>query len=185
MVHVTADVKVTWFLLELPLTSTVAEFLVTDDETETESETVELHLGTVRVDGDWHVSIAHTIGETYRARTGGSFDLEPVVVPSGSATPDETFQRFLANIEAGDLTDLVAMVAPGEGDALRLYSPLFLPEVAAEWASTPGPDHDVVYDIAVDGDRATVTIESFTSTSTTTHPTYGEGVQTTRYDDRC
>ncbi len=84
-------------------------------------------VATVERDGRWYVSLTYTAAEA--ARRTGTDNVPPTaaVEPEGFDTPELAAEAFYRRLVALDLTGLVALAAPGEGEALARYAPLWIP----------------------------------------------------------
>jgi hypothetical protein len=90
---------------------------------------------TVQRDGRWYVSLAYTVAEYARQAAGVDFPTTPGVTPEGFDSPEAATTALYQRLLALDLPGAVATAAPGEGDALARYAPLWLPNVAGSTAN--------------------------------------------------
>ena len=123
-------------------------------------------LATVARDGRWYVSLGFTVAEYARLANGAEFPPPAAIERVGSESPEAATVAFYERLAALDLEGAIAMMAPGEGDALLRYSPLFLPEAQAaiERAHSEGLSvsiSGVELQTSGSGDRRTLTPESF------------------------
>jgi hypothetical protein len=123
-------------------------------------------LATVARDGRWYVSLGFTVAEYARLATGAEFPPPVAIERVGSESPEAATLGFYERLAALDLQGAIAMMAPGEGDALLRYSPLFVPEAQAaiDRAHSEGLTvsiSGVELQASGDGDRRTLTPESF------------------------
>jgi hypothetical protein len=123
-------------------------------------------LATVARDGRWYVSLGFTVAEYARAAAGADFPLPVTIDRVGHESPEAAALGFYERLAALDLEGAMAMLAPGEGDALLRYSPLFLPEAIAtiERGRAEGLTlsiSGVEFDTSGSGDRRTLTPVSF------------------------
>ena len=88
-------------------------------------------LATVARDGRWYVSLGFTVAEYARLATGAEFPPPVAIERVGSESPEAATLGFYERLAALDLQGAIAMMAPGEGDALLRYSPLFVPDAQA------------------------------------------------------
>ncbi len=123
-------------------------------------------LATVARDGRWYVSLGFTVAEYARLATGAEFPPPVAIERVGSESPEAAALAFYERLAALDLEGAIAMMAPGEGDALLRYSPLFVPDAQAaiERARADGLTvsiSGVELQTSGSGDRRTTTPESF------------------------
>jgi hypothetical protein len=123
-------------------------------------------LATVARDGRWYVSLGFTVAEYARLAAGAEFPSPVAIERVGSESPEAATLAFYERLAALDLEGAIAMMAPGEGDALLRYSPLFVPDAQAaiERARAEGLTVSISgldLQTAGDGDRRTLTPESF------------------------
>lgn len=149
-----------------------------DDPASPTSATLDLATGdpavmvaTVERDGRWYVSISYTIAEYARRDAGVDAPSAPAVEPVGFDSPEAAVQGLYDRLLAGDLTGAVATAAPGEGDALRRYAPLWLPgaeeTLDREVADGLAVQLDQVgFTVTGDGDHRTVHADSFVISGT-------------------
>jgi hypothetical protein len=88
-------------------------------------------LATVARDGRWYVSLGFTVAEYARRAAGAAFPAPIAIARVGLDSPEAVALTFYERLAALDLEGAMAMMAPGEGDALLRYSPLFLPSADA------------------------------------------------------
>ena len=86
-------------------------------------------VATVQRDGRWYVSLGYTVAEYARRAAGVDFPVVGGVTPEGFDSPEAATTAFYQRLLALDVTGAVATAAPGEGDALARYAPLWLPNV--------------------------------------------------------
>jgi hypothetical protein len=84
-------------------------------------------LAVVKQDGDWYVSLAHTIAESARRESGVAFPTDlPFEEPGGAATPEEALERAALAFTRLDLRALIDVLVPAETAAFRRYAQLFI-----------------------------------------------------------
>jgi hypothetical protein len=135
-------------------------------ETATDDTLDDMLLATVRRDGRWYVSVAFTVAEAARKAEGVDYPSEPQVTPEGFDSPEAAVAAMYARLLARDLRGAIATAAPGEGDALQRYAPLFLPELERGFNDFASQGYDLGFtsttlQVDGDGDRRTVTIPEF------------------------
>lgn len=86
-----------------------------------------VRIATVERDGRWFVSLQYSVAESARQAADKPFPTEPAVVPVGAATPTDAATRFYTALVQRDAAGLATSFAPGEGDALLRYAPLWVP----------------------------------------------------------
>ena len=87
-----------------------------------------LRLVAVRTGGRWLVSLGYSMADAIRRQAGiAAPDFDRPVTPRGAASPEEAVRELARAASALDARRLVELAAPGEGDALHAYAPLFLP----------------------------------------------------------
>lgn len=119
-----------------PLGSIVRE--VVGDELAVNQQSVQLSepgrtvmLATVARDGRWYVSLGFTLAEYARLAAGVDFPPPTTIERAGVESPEAAALTFYERLAALDLEGALATMAPGEGDALLRYSPLFIPQAEA------------------------------------------------------
>ena len=105
----------------------------------------DVFLATVQRDGRWFVSIGYTIAEYARRAADVELPSGDIAAGPGFDSPEAAVSAFYRSLAAFDFDAAVATAAPGEGDALIAYAPLWLP--AAGDLSTS--IHDDGYQFAV------------------------------------
>lgn len=92
-------------------------------------------LTTIRRDGRWFVSPSYTVAEA--ARRGSAFNVPASRADEavGFESPEAAAAEFYQRLAAVDVAGMAAMAAPGEGDALARYLPLWLPQIDEAVAS--------------------------------------------------
>jgi len=123
-------------------------------------------LATVRRAGRWYVSVGFTVAEAARRSAGVDLPSMERRPAEGFATAQEAATAFLSRLLDGDVAGAIATSAPGEGDALARYAPLWLDgahedleaERAEGWEIALS---DVVFDGGVVDGRSTLTPTSF------------------------
>jgi hypothetical protein len=123
-------------------------------------------LATVARDGRWYVSLGFTLAEYARVAAGAELPSPIAIERVGGESPEAATVAFYERLAALDLEGAIAMMAPGEGDALVRYSPLFVPDAQAaiERERARGLSvsiSGVELQSSGDGDRRTMTPESF------------------------
>ena len=123
-------------------------------------------LATVARDGRWYVSLGFTLAEYARLASGAEFPPPTAIERTGLESPEAAALAFYERLAALDLDGAMATMAPGEGDALLRYSPLFLPgaDAAVERGRAEGLTvsiSGVELETSGSGDRRTLTPESF------------------------
>jgi hypothetical protein len=123
-------------------------------------------MATVARDGRWYVSLGFTVAEYARLAARAEFPPPVAIDRVGLESPEAAAQTFYERLAALDLDGAIAMMAPGEGDALLRYSPLFLPDAteAIERARAEGLTvsiNGVEFQASGSGDRRTITPEAF------------------------
>ena len=124
-------------------------------------------VATVERSGRWYVSISYTIAEYARHAAGVDLPSGDVIAPLGFDSPEAAATAFYQRLIAADLTGAIATAAPGEGDALRQYASLWVPnaqrvldeQTAAGLAMTID---GLQFDVTGDGDRRTMIPSAFT-----------------------
>jgi len=118
---------------DLPVGSFLERYLPADwaDDVPTDGETTELPDGfglvVVAFEGDWYVSLAHTIGETVRRDSDVAFPEASVLPdPVGAATPEEAMERLVVALADADVRGVFDVLDPAETAAVRRYSALFM-----------------------------------------------------------
>lgn len=86
-------------------------------------------VATVQRDGRWYVSLGYTVAEYARQAAGVEFPTLDAVTSEGFDSPEAATTALYQRLLAFDLRGSVATAAPGEGDALARYAPLWLPNV--------------------------------------------------------
>lgn len=138
------------------------------DTLDFEDEGVDVFVATVERGGRWYVSLSYTVAE-YARRAAGVELAEPgaAVRPEGFPTAQAAAQALIDRLVALDLRGAVATAAPGEGDALARYAPLWLPGVqeSVDATRTDGLSlsiRDTAWDVTETGDRAVATLTRYT-----------------------
>ena len=154
-----------------PLGSVVREVLGDDLATSQLSEPLSgsdpsVMLATVARDGRWYVSLGFTVAEYARVAAGAEFPPPATIERVGLDSPEAAALTFYERLAALDLEGAIATMAPGEGDALLRYSPLFLPNATAaiERGRADGLTvsiSDVEFETSGSGDHPTLTPVSF------------------------
>jgi hypothetical protein len=154
-----------------PLGSVIREVL--GDELGVNQQSVQLSepgrtvmLATVARDGRWYVSLGFTVAEYARRAAGAEFPPPSAIERVGLESPEAAGLAFYERLAALDLEGAMATLAPGEGDALLRYSPLFVPDAdaAIERGRASGLTlsiSGVEFETSGSGDRATLTPVSF------------------------
>ena len=137
-------------------------------------------LVTVARDGRWYVSLGFTVAEYARVAAGAAFPPPTTIEPVGLDSPEAAALTFYEHLAALDLEGAMATMAPGEGDALLRYSPLFLPSATAaiERGRADGLTvsiSDVEFETSGSGDHQTLTPVSFVVAGTVPW-TWGSGM---------
>lgn len=86
-------------------------------------------VATVEHDGRWFVSLGYTLGELLRRNAGEALLLAPTTTPEGFDSPEAVAQEFYRRLADLDVGGMAAMAAPGEGDALARYLPIWLSRI--------------------------------------------------------
>jgi hypothetical protein len=128
---------------ELPLGKKIRDTLGEDLPTKTETDTSDLadeepfDLVTVKEDGSWYVSFAYTAAEAMRKDAGKPAPKfgQSAIKPDGQSSPEKAVEAMLRAGAALDVEAVMALLPPGEGKALRDYSPLFLSDLKDQVAS--------------------------------------------------
>ena len=89
------------------------------------------YLATVQRDGRWYVSLTYTLAEFWRRQGHDNVPPTPIATAEGFDSPEAAATAFYQRLVAVDLTGLVATAAPGEGEALARYAPLWIPRADA------------------------------------------------------
>ena len=139
-----------------------------------------VRLATVERDGRWYVSLWYTVAELARQDFGatGTPPVDQAIVADGGDTPEQAMDQFLARVADLDLEGVIASLNPNEFEALQRYAPLFLGDAqqglddAVAESGLQLAITDVTYDTKVDGDTATVGIESLSVRA----ETFGESI---------
>ncbi|HEX4980453.1 MAG TPA: hypothetical protein VFV63_02095 [Ilumatobacteraceae bacterium] len=123
-------------------------------------------LATVARDGRWYVSLGFTVAEYARLAAGADFPPHTAIERVGHDSPEAAALALYERLAALDLEGAIAMMAPGEGDALVRYAPLFVPDATAaiEQARAEGLTlsiSGVEFETSGSGDRPTLTPVSF------------------------
>jgi hypothetical protein len=151
-----------------PFSSDVAaaigsETQVTEATAELGSDLDAVRIATVKRDGRWFVSLQYSIAESARQAGDEPFPTEPPVVPVGAATPEEAATAFYTHLVGRDAAALATSFAPGEGDALLRYAPLWVPAMQASFddSAAMGDPASAMsgLTVAVDGDGERRTVE--------------------------
>jgi hypothetical protein len=88
-------------------------------------------LATVARDGRWYVSLGFTVAEYARLAVGAELPPPTAIERVGLESAEAAALTFYERLAALDIEGAIAMMAPGEGDALLRYSPLFVPHADA------------------------------------------------------
>lgn len=159
--------------LAFPFSSDVAaaigsETQVTEATAELGSDLDAVRIATVKRDGRWFVSLQYSIAESARQAADEPFPTEPAVVPVGAATPEEAATAFYTHLVDRDAAALATSFAPGEGDALLRYAPLWVPAMQGSFDESTAMGNFTSamsgLTVAVDGDgqRRTVVPTRYT-----------------------
>ena len=140
-----------------------SETQVTEATAELGSDLDAVRIATVKRDGRWFVSLQYSIAESARQAGDEPFPTEPPVVPVGAATPEDAATAFYTHLVDRDAAALATVFAPGEGDAMLRYAPLWVPAVQASFddsAAMGDPTSAMSgLTVAVDGDGERRTVE--------------------------
>jgi hypothetical protein len=140
-----------------------SETQVTEATAELGSDLAAVRIATVKRDGRWFVSLQYSIAESARQAGDEPFPTEPPVVPVGAATPEEAATAFYTHLASRDAAALSTSFAPGEGDAMLRYAPLWVPAMQAlfDESAAMGASTSVMsgLTVAVDGDGERRTVE--------------------------
>jgi len=145
-----------------------SETQVAEATAELGSDLDAVRIATVKRDGRWFVSLQYSIAESARQAGDEPFPTEPPVVPVGAATPEEAATAFYTSLVGRDAAALATSFAPGEGDALLRYAPLWVPAMQASFddSAAMGVPTSVMsgLTVAVDGggERRTVQPTGYT-----------------------
>ena len=126
-----------------------------------------VRLATVKRDGRWYVSIWYSVAEAVRNDGAAVPKLEDALKPAGADTADGAVDQMLQAIAKTDLTAAISGLDPHEAEALQRYAPLFVGDgqtAVDQFLADSGIKltiSDTAYDVAADGDAATVDIKSF------------------------
>ena len=130
------DLTVTIDGESLPIGDLLSELLDDPDRSEfdlRETESFDVSLTTVELDGRWYLSMFYSLAEAARAEAVPVPDIpEMGIEPDGGATPEAVIDTVLDAVESLDLTRLVAALNPGEAGVLHRYGPLFIDDAQAE-----------------------------------------------------
>lgn len=96
---------------------------------ELSESSTELLVAVVEQGGRWYVSPLFTAAEYARRGSGRDFPGEPGVVPSGADDPAQAATLMYERLATFDVAGALSLVAPGEGDAVLRYAPLWLADV--------------------------------------------------------
>ena len=89
-----------------------------------------LSVAAVQQGGEWKVSLGHSLAERWRLDEGLPAPTTALSA-TGAASPEEAREEFWAAVEALDVEAALGLLAPLEGDVLRLYYPLVADDVSA------------------------------------------------------
>jgi hypothetical protein len=141
-----------------------SETQVAEATAELGSDLDAVRIATVKRDGRWFVSLQYSIAESARQAGDEPFPTEPPVVPVGAATPEEAATAFYTSLVGRDAAALATSFAPGEGDALLRYAPLWVPAMQASFdeSAAMGDPTSVMsgLTVAVDGGGERRTVEA-------------------------
>ncbi len=131
-------------------------------------------LATVERDGRWYVSLSFTLAEYARQSADVALPDAPLTAV-GADSPEAAADEFFSNVVALDLAGAFATSAPGEGDAVLRYAPLMIDEVGDDIARFQEAGYDLQlsgagYTVDGDGDRRTVSADTFTISGTMHEP---------------
>ena len=155
----------------------------TEEEADLDDLDDEVFLVARDTGGDgWRVSIGYTIAEQAREQAGNP-DLEDPIDPEGADSPEDAIEGFIEAFEDGEVTDLIAMLAPSEMAPLQEYVTALagddLDAAGDEIAAAPGfsiSDFDVSFDES--GGRTVASFESIELTLDGLVVTYEDGCVT-------
>ena len=161
----------------LPLGPTLTDAGVDVRSEPADTETTDLatspfELVTVKRDGTWYVSIAYSIAEAMRKDAGAALpDFGKGIAAKGETTPRLAVAEALRAGLSFDIERVIALVSPGEGDALRDYAPLFLSDAKAMFTDAKKSFSATIANLDVSseesGNTARVTIDKFDVTMRT------------------
>ncbi len=89
-------------------------------------------LATVQRDGRWYVSLTYSAAEALRRQTDLNVPPALATAPEGFETPEAAAEAFYQRLVDLDLSGLTAIAAPGEGEALARYAPMWIPQADAK-----------------------------------------------------
>jgi hypothetical protein len=171
VVQVTGAVSFDFDPSAFPLGEALADAIAPDLQPITESRDLTAvvqpaMLATIERDGRWYVSGSFTIGEYARRAADLPMPAQPLAA-GGAATPEAAADQFWASMLDLDAASMLALAAPGEGDALLAYGPLIL-DAWNESVSDLRSDQFVLTldrttpDVSGSGDRRRVEATTFT-----------------------
>ena len=89
-----------------------------------------LSIATVLENGKWKVSLGHSLAERWRLDEG--LPAPTTALPAtGTTSPEKALAEFQEAVAALDVEAALGLLAPLEGDVLRLYYPLVADDVSA------------------------------------------------------
>lgn len=123
-------------------------------------------LATVQRDGRWFVSIGYTVAEYARRAADVDLPSATLAIGPGFDSPDAAVTAFYRALAAFDFAGMVATAAPGEGDAVIEYAPLWLPASADVTTAIHDDGYrfqfdDIGFTSSGDGDRQTLQATTF------------------------
>ena len=167
-IDMTADAVVSIDGAEVPIGDLITDNVPDDMLTEmrgtriTETDTFDLEMTAVAIDGRWYFSLFHTAAEAARSEFDPSVDIPATGIGAdGADTPEAAVNGLLDTVEALDLTGLMRRLNPGEAAALQRYAPLFVDEAQPILDEVPLTWQIVTREFRVvgDGDTRTVLID--------------------------
>lgn len=129
---------------QLPLGPVVKELVgpgLNQNSTSKNSPFGKVIFGTVKVNGNWYVSIGYSIAINALQSTGRNpapAAPSQQLVPTGASSPTQVFQDIVSAAEHGDLKGIITQLVPGELGVADAYAPLWLDKGQAAFKSEIG-----------------------------------------------